>query len=732
MRATLLTTTALIALSACHFDVDRTVSPGEIRGTLVFTSTSGTNVPVRGAHVALEDSNLSAEADSQGNFSFRNLPPGTYAITVTASQAGNGIADSGVRLQGITLAAIAGGAINGLDLGTIEVGAFGDIAGSVTQGSATDGAVVTLTGIAQTIVAGGKFAFKDLGPGDYSVALYLPGESGGAGQVTSPVAVHVVPRTSSSVSLDLTLATTVSGSIQGLARLAKASTNQGVSVILSGPTATTSVTNNAAGEYVIPQLSPGVYTITAHAMGYEDVAVPFVVVGGTTTNVPPITLTTYSVPLPDGGIETDAEHIAAACGEMNSCGALAPFPSESQCESVCASVLTQLELDTACNPAADSLSGLLDCLATSPCEAFAGGAICAEQQQQFTMNANLDQACVAIAAALMAGQITGSNDGGNGDGGACGDTTSNPMNCGSCGHVCAGAPAGASLACEFGACIYTRAVNQPNAEPLLVDSTSLYWLTQGSSGSNIMTVPLAGGLATTLGTLGMNFTSTIAQDADNIYWGTFSAIVKQPKSGGSATTLASFPSSAPWQSLTDSTTLYWTDEGSGIYSLPLTGGVVSTLVSNVSAQALAADSANLYWSDSTTNAIVTASKAGGTPTTLTTVSDPVYGITVDNGFIYWATYMNPGVVEKIGVTGGSPVTLSNGGEVNQGQGIVVQGSYVYWSNFGSGTVYGAPTSGTGTAFRVTAEQANPPCLAVDSSNLYWSTSTDIVSTPLLQ
>src|SRR5262249_54432682 len=94
--------------------------------------------------------------------------------------------------------------------------------------------------------------------------------------------------------------------------------------------------------------------------------------------------------------------------------------------------------------------------------------------------------------------------------GSCGDTTSDPENCGKCGHSCLGGQ------CVQAACspvvIVTGAI-QPRA--VAVDSTYVYWAEAGNG--NIRRAFLDGGSPQTVATTGGTVTA-IAVDPDRVFW----------------------------------------------------------------------------------------------------------------------------------------------------------------------------------------------------------------------
>jgi hypothetical protein len=83
------------------------------------------------------------------------------------------------------------------------------------------------------------------------------------------------------------------------------------------------------------------------------------------------------------------------------------------------------------------------------------------------------------------------------------------------------------------------------------------------------------------------------------------------------------------------------------------------------------------------------STAGGTPTTLATAQSGPQGIAVDATSVYWTNYTG-GTVMKVPIGGGTPTTLATGQTLPHG--IAVDATSVYWTSF---------TDPTGTVMSLT-------------------------------
>jgi hypothetical protein len=209
---------------------------------------------------------------------------------------------------------------------------------------------------------------------------------------------------------------------------------------------------------------------------------------------------------------------------------------------------------------------------------------------------------------------------------------------------------------------------------IAVDATNVYWVDMGG---NVGKVPVAGGMATTLGTSVNAF--DLAIDATNVYWTDDSGgrVLKVPIAGGSVTTLASGQSS-PYGIAVNSTTVFWVNGVSAqVMSVPVAGGTASTLASRSSyfPEDIALDSQNVYWTESFH--VMSMPLAGGTPTTLASGLPGPYDIAIDSMNVYWTD--TSGVIGSVPLGGGTPTTLATTLTSGRPWGIAVDATSVYWA-----------------------------------------------------
>jgi hypothetical protein len=125
-------------------------------------------------------------------------------------------------------------------------------------------------------------------------------------------------------------------------------------------------------------------------------------------------------------------------------------------------------------------------------------------------------------------------------------------------------------------------------------------------------------------------------------------------------------------------------------SVPIGGGTSTTLASDFSsASNMTADATNVYVSDyALSGRIAKIPVGGGTETTLASGQIYPYTIVVDGSFVYWVNYGNVifsptfsvtgAALMRVPVAGGTPTQLA--ASADDLHGLVVDASYVYYTS----------------------------------------------------
>ncbi len=234
---------------------------------------------------------------------------------------------------------------------------------------------------------------------------------------------------------------------------------------------------------------------------------------------------------------------------------------------------------------------------------------------------------------------------------------------------------------------------------IAVDSTSVYWLTEGANYiGSVLKVPIGGGSVTTLAS-GQYYPAGLAVDPTSVYWTSGDpatpdggTVVSVPIDGGSPTTLTSGQGYVGSVFL-EETNLYWTSEPAMfaedyVQTMPISGGSVTSLSALQSGGVAGVDSTNLYLTEPNVadpQAGGMLSKmpiAGGTATVLASgVQFTLAGLAVDPTNVYWASgnaaVTDGGTVWSVSIGGGSVCPLATG--QNYVSAIAVDATSVYFA-----------------------------------------------------
>ncbi len=282
-----------------------------------------------------------------------------------------------------------------------------------------------------------------------------------------------------------------------------------------------------------------------------------------------------------------------------------------------------------------------------------------------------------------------------------------------------------------------------NPSNLVVKTAGVYWARGADAGSAVMSLPLNGGVPTTIVAV-QGEVQGLAVDATHAYWTEVvsdagaplpnSVVMSVALTGGTPTTIASGQVGAGVLAV-DSTSVYWTTSDAttaSVMKVALDGGTPTTLASSQGGiDFIAVDSSNVYWvvNDDPFFGVVTVPIQGGLTNTLGSETSAIYGLAVDSTNVYWTAYghgyskLHPtGAINKAPLGGGATITIALG---NNLMGLAVDGTNAYWTSV-FGSVYRVPVSG-GTP--VILDDQKGDLLAVDCTSLYWASGDIVRLTP---
>lgn len=149
---------------------------------------------------------------------------------------------------------------------------------------------------------------------------------------------------------------------------------------------------------------------------------------------------------------------------------------------------------------------------------------------------------------------------------------------------------------------------------------------------------------------------------------------------------------------------------------------------------LALSPTRVYWTDYGTGLIRSVDKNGGPPVTVDSAPGTYpWGITVDDTNVYWTVPnfysggMNPAIM-SIPIAGGTASTLAasaGGPEL-----VVVSSTHAYWENDNAVFLQSVPLDGGSVATLANTQGGGGGGLAIDATNVYWSTSAGIFAESL--
>ena len=122
--------------------------------------------------------------------------------------------------------------------------------------------------------------------------------------------------------------------------------------------------------------------------------------------------------------------------------------------------------------------------------------------------------------------------------------------------------------------------------------------------------------------------------------------------------------------------------------------------------------------------VMMVSSAGGTPTMIDYIDHyagncGLYGMVFDSSYVYWANYSD-GVIKRATLAGANPSLVNNAATYTNALVIDPGGTNLYYHAYPNTSLGRVPTAGTGNTTFANASSINGENLAIDSNYLYWT------------
>jgi hypothetical protein len=309
--------------------------------------------------------------------------------------------------------------------------------------------------------------------------------------------------------------------------------------------------------------------------------------------------------------------------------------------------------------------------------------------------------------------------------GKCVDPATDPMNCGGCGSVCNTSCAGGVCSLLPADCPYP--FGQIGHDVCLaIDAMNVYWQTNyyyNSDSDAIFSLPLNGGCPS-MAVSGLTFPNRIASDGKNLYFTaiqsgpTYGTVNVAPVGGGKRSVIAT-NQDQPDQILVDAHNVYWTSSGDGsIWKSDKTSPTPMNLAGPFAAGRLymRVDSTNVYFPEAATNIVNRVPIAGGVVTAVTTPSQALGALAIDEQSLYFVTGSDSGEIATAGLLGTNQVPVPIVHSQPPLRSIQVGGSHLYYTR---GDEIHRVTIGGENDTILASSQNQPNCMALDETSVYW-------------
>jgi hypothetical protein len=318
---------------------------------------------------------------------------------------------------------------------------------------------------------------------------------------------------------------------------------------------------------------------------------------------------------------------------------------------------------------------------------------------------------------------------------ACTSVSTDPANCGSCGHDCLGG------ACMNGVCQAKPVATGFSGANLAVTSSDVYVVDYGSGG-RLLKISKASG---SINPIAFGNIGGVAAFGGKIYWtlavtfgGTDGRVVRAAPDGSGQQDIA-MQQATPQTIVADAWGVYWLNRGTNstngsVMSLPSAAATaVPVATSQAGPSSLATDAENVYWftvgpaNDGSQGTVFKRPKAGGTITPVAQnqphATGSPFSLAVRSGRVYFAPRglgNTDGLVRSVSVNAGAITDFATN-QVRP-QAVDVDDSYVYWTSYGSGNdgLVQRASLTTKEINQLAGGLAGPLGLVVDGSAIYFT------------
>jgi hypothetical protein len=290
---------------------------------------------------------------------------------------------------------------------------------------------------------------------------------------------------------------------------------------------------------------------------------------------------------------------------------------------------------------------------------------------------------------------------------SCIDTSSDDNNCGGCNIKCSGS-------CAGGRCAESIHTLMNPGGPLALTTAYVYWT--DSVGALYRVTKKGTGAQQLSSSVG---TTSLALDSTDAYWPGSGSVGFVPLTGGTLGSQSMPVGDDASEVVSDGTNVY-VSHATGIVSFPSGGGSTTPVVTGEpTPHGLTVFSGALYWANDD-DEVRTANTDGTGLTTLATMTSAIGAVTSDGVNVYFT--LSGSEVLAVPVTGSSPAMLLASGLVGVGR-IATYDKNVYYIDATS--ISTVPTGG-GAVSMIASTSGDATDLAVDSSGVYWTSSTELM------